>query len=480
MGQPCASDLDSPLHDHPLYPKSMCVVAVDEAHCVSEWGHDFRHEYRELGALRDALPGVPFLALTATAAPKVRDDISASLRLRPGAGRHVMSFERHNLHLAVAKRPAGPARTHFADLLEQKKRLGAWVGQEDSLDGLMWVGGQSRRAGGGCLPPRHSMTSRCLAHHHLPHNPPFPSPPGSVDPTIIYTISRSDAERVRDDLAAAGFGASIGVYHAGAADKGDVHAAFLRDELEVVVATVAFGMGIDKVGGFVGLGVGGGWAGPDLVAPTPNSRPPQTLQPNIRAVYHYGIPATLEAYYQQARLGAGGLAAGRGASQGFPRPFPRLWPRLWPGIWYRALPVLRAARGPGGDFAPSRSAGYQPRPGGRVRHMPTCTLPPPPHPHQVGRAGRDGMPSRCTLMWSDADWSKIAMIKGPGGLSDAGRAAFEAGKRQMQAFCHAADCRHAMLMAHFEPGAMRPPGPCVCVVHGVWEADSGGGCVRLG
>jgi superfamily II DNA helicase RecQ len=221
------------------------LVAVDEAHCgknegserggcdprafeshptlssppplcpsVSEWGHDFRGDYRTLGRLRAALPSVPFIALTATAPPRVRDDIVASLGLSVGpeggdpalTRRFVLTFDRPNLHLSVSKRPPGPVRDAFAALLEERRAT------------------------------------------------------GRLDPTIIYTISRSDTERVAADLAAAGLGNEVAAYHAGLDDRGDVHKRFMRDEVSCVVATVAFGMGIDKH--------------------------------NIRRVYHYGAPAT--------------------------------------------------------------------------------------------------------------------------------------------------------------------------------------------
>eukprot|EP00884_Botryococcus_braunii_P004017 jgi/Botrbrau1/13616/Bobra.0069s0013.2 len=244
-----------------------------------------------MGHLRESLPTVPFLAVTATASPKVRLDIANNLRLHNPKW-WVKSFERDNLHLDVRKRTGGTIQQHFAPIIKQKL-----------------------------------STGRC-------------------DPTVIYTISRADAEKIAHDLEEICFGGKVGMYHGGAHCKGDVHAAFLADDLEVVVATVAFGMGIDKS--------------------------------NIRRVIHYGVPATVEAYYQQ-----------------------------------------------------------------------------------IGRAGRDGLPSECTLMWSDADWSKIAFIKGPGDLSAAGKDNFEKGKAIMQEFCHTSECRHAFIMRHFDPdGSHDRNGPC--------------------
>ena len=80
-------------------PGGLALIAVDEAHCVSEWGHDFRPEYRRLGSVRDACPNTPLVALTATAAPRVRGDIESNLRLRPGFHVAAKTFDRPNLAL---------------------------------------------------------------------------------------------------------------------------------------------------------------------------------------------------------------------------------------------------------------------------------------------------------------------------------------------------------------------------------------------
>lgn len=201
--------------------QGLCLVAVDEAHCVTEWGHDFRAEYRMLGDLREALPNVPFMALTATATPRVQDDLIKNLKLKPTVRRFCFTFERTNLHMSVRRKGISTA-DNFAELF-QSKRSGA-----------------------------------------------------TLEPTIIYTLSKKEADEIGFGLKREGF--RTGVYHAGLSDavRSDIHMQFLRDKLDVVVATVAFGMGIDKS--------------------------------NIRLVYHYGAPAALESYYQQVgRAGRDGL-----------------------------------------------------------------------------------------------------------------------------------------------------------------------------
>ena len=185
----------------------IAAIAIDEAHCVSEWGHDFRPEYSKLKSFRQRYPQIPIQALTATATKRVQQDIIQQLSLR-SPDVHIASFDRTNIHYEVQQKDS-----HIY----------------------------------------HKLLSRIRAES------------GSG---IVYCLSRRSVTEVASKLQNDGIDALP--YHAGLSDKerSNNQTSFLRDDVRVIVATIAFGMGIDK--------------------------------PDVRFVFHYDLPRSLESFYQES------------------------------------------------------------------------------------------------------------------------------------------------------------------------------------
>lgn len=194
---------------------NVTAIAIDEAHCVSEWGHDFRPEYRQIARLREWLPEVPIMALTATATERVRADIITHLKLR-NPEVFVASFNRPNLTYKVLPKD-GPAKQIISFIRKREDESG-----------------------------------------------------------IVYCATRATADRLADALAGRGYAARA--YHAGldGEERARNQELFLRDEVKIICATIAFGMGINK--------------------------------PNVRWVIHHDLPKNIEGYYQETgRAGRDGL-----------------------------------------------------------------------------------------------------------------------------------------------------------------------------
>ncbi|NER18958.1 DNA helicase RecQ [Spongiivirga citrea] len=206
-----------PLLDNALSGIDISLIAIDEAHCISSWGHDFRPAYVQLGYLKKRFPAVPVIALTATADKATQQDIATLLNI-PKAKFHVSSFDRENLYLEV--RPGNNRINQILNFLEE-----------------------------------------------------HPDESG-----IIYCLSRKSTEKIAEKIKSSGYDAAA--YHAGMSsqERSKIQEEFINDRTPIIVATIAFGMGIDKS--------------------------------NVRWVIHYNLPKNIEGYYQEiGRSGRDGITA---------------------------------------------------------------------------------------------------------------------------------------------------------------------------
>jgi bloom syndrome protein len=209
--------------------KNLARIVIDEAHCVSVWGHDFRPDYKKLGHFKKRYPDVPVMALTATANPRVRVDVVNQLAIK-NCKWFLCSFNRPNLKYIVTQK----------------------TGPKTLNDIIMLIKSKFSRSSG-----------------------------------IIYCLSRKDCDSTAEKLSLSNIKAVS--YHAGMSDKKreEVQKDWITDKFRVVVATIAFGMGIDKV---------------NTINKPCSGELKHTFfpQPDVRFVIHFSMPKSIEGYYQES------------------------------------------------------------------------------------------------------------------------------------------------------------------------------------